>query len=74
MAKTVSSTDPEDEKGDQDRGEEEKRAAAEVPVGLTHDRNGGGGHEQAQKQGAGVAHEDLGRVEVVGKKADAQAR
>ena len=42
-------------------------------VGVAADGDRDGGHEQPEQQRAGVAHEDLGRVEVVRQEAEARA-
>jgi hypothetical protein len=57
---------PEDKERDQNRGEEEEGPAAEILVGLADDRHRRRRHEQSEQQSSGVAHEDPGRVEVVG--------
>ena len=64
---------PEDHERDEQRGEEEERLARERRVGVAADGDRGRGHEQAEQQRAGVAHEDLGRVEVVRQEAEARA-
>ena len=69
----VEHRDPEDEERDDQRGEEEVGPAVEVDVGLADHRHGGRGHQQTEQHGAGVAHEDPGRVEVVGQEPEAQA-
>jgi hypothetical protein len=55
-----------DEERDQQRGEEEVGLAAELVGGATPDGDGGRGHQESQEHRTAVAHEHLGRVEVVG--------
>ena len=64
-----------DEQRDEERGEEEVGHARDRDVGRdpAADDHGRGGHEQAQEERAGVAHEDAGRVEVEGQEAETDA-
>ena len=64
----------EDHDRDEQRREEEVGLAAELVVRAPADRDRGGREQQPEEQRAGVAHEDPGRVEVVGQEPDADAR